>query len=234
MGGNLRSIRQMEGFRQVMRECGFMDITYRGPKFTWSRRYGSKIIAERLDRGVANKEWMDRFAFSIEHHLPTVTSDHSLLLFNISTQEVTHAQVKKSFRFENMWVRNNQCEKVIKESWKVSSNPSWVDLVNGIENCNHQLMRWNKTSFGNVGINIKKLQQKLQDLMSDSVFDVDAIDSCKKEMVEMLNLEEIMWKQRAKEFYIRGGDRNTRYFHLSASKRRHNNHIIGVEDEFGR
>ena len=34
-GGLERSQNQMEGFRSVINECGFQDMGYVGPKFTW-------------------------------------------------------------------------------------------------------------------------------------------------------------------------------------------------------
>ena len=92
----------MENFQEVISECGFMEIPYRGPKFTWARMYDAKLIAERIDRGPANKEWMERFAFSREQHLPAVTSDHLPFLLSISTQERVETCKKRRFRFENV------------------------------------------------------------------------------------------------------------------------------------
>ena len=37
-GGLERSQNQMEGFRSVINECGFQDMGYVGPKFTWCNR----------------------------------------------------------------------------------------------------------------------------------------------------------------------------------------------------
>ena len=45
MGGALRSHNQMQLFRDVLDACGFMDLGFVGPKFTWARHYedGSSI-----------------------------------------------------------------------------------------------------------------------------------------------------------------------------------------------
>ena len=42
-----------------------------------------------------------------------------------------------------------------------------------------------------------------------------------------------MWKQRAKDHYVREGYRNTKYFYMTASRRRRNNFIFGIKDEMG-
>ena len=39
MGGVLRNNAQMQLFRDVIDECGFMDLSYSGTQFTWSKHY---------------------------------------------------------------------------------------------------------------------------------------------------------------------------------------------------
>lgn len=50
LGGSIRSKRQMQEFRDVLDECGFKDLGYKGGKFMWcnGRREGYTIW-ERLD-----------------------------------------------------------------------------------------------------------------------------------------------------------------------------------------
>ncbi len=42
-----------------------------------------------------------------------------------------------------------------------------------------------------------------------------------------------MWRQRSKALWIANGDRNTKYFHGTASQRRRRNYIPGLRDERG-
>ncbi|XP_062005888.1 uncharacterized protein LOC133723072 [Rosa rugosa] len=48
--GRLRPMCQMERFGEVVNECGFKEVEFTGPTFTWS----NGTIAERLDRGFLN------------------------------------------------------------------------------------------------------------------------------------------------------------------------------------
>ncbi|KAK3192990.1 hypothetical protein Dsin_024300 [Dipteronia sinensis] len=50
---------------------------------------------------------------------------------------------------------------------------------------------------------------------------------------EVLETEERYWKQRAKVHWLQQGDRNTRFFHSTASARRARNRIHGLIDEGG-
>ena len=69
--------------------------------------------------------------------------------------------------------------------------------------------------------------------MSQPRLDADAIAICRKELAEWTHREEVMWRQRAKNNYLTEGDKNTRFFHLNASRRRSNNFISGIKDEMG-
>ena len=53
---------QIEAFREVLNSCHLQDLGYIGYPYTWSnKRPGVANTKIRLDRGVANKEWTDRF-----------------------------------------------------------------------------------------------------------------------------------------------------------------------------
>lgn len=57
--GSLRSVSQINGLCDVIRECGFLDIPYRG----------CNIILEHLDRFMASHGWISSFPHALEHHL---------------------------------------------------------------------------------------------------------------------------------------------------------------------
>ena len=44
----------MKEFREVLDECGLMDLGFRGEKFTWKGKRSGGLVLERLDRAVAN------------------------------------------------------------------------------------------------------------------------------------------------------------------------------------
>ena len=58
LGGALRSETAMREFREVMDDCGFMDLGYVGKKYSWRGKRGDHMVLERLDRALASHSWL--------------------------------------------------------------------------------------------------------------------------------------------------------------------------------
>ena len=80
LGGATRSHNQMQQFRDVIDECGFMDLGFEGPKYTWSRHFEiGNSIQERLNRCLATNSWFLKFPGSKVYHLRCNSSNHNPL-----------------------------------------------------------------------------------------------------------------------------------------------------------
>lgn len=62
---------------------------------------------------------------------------------------------------------------------------------------------------------------------------VKLYDEAKWNYLKLLERKEIFWRQRAKQFWLRGGDENTKFFHKFASSRKAHNKITKLKDENG-
>ena len=81
MGGAPRRQRQMDGFREVVNTCGFKNLGYCSPDFTWcNMQEGNNRIYLRLDRALATNDWISYFNGTKVLHLVDSTSDHCALL----------------------------------------------------------------------------------------------------------------------------------------------------------
>ena len=73
----------MQLFREVLDECNFMDLGFKGFPFTWSKHYRTSVsIWERLDRAIAMVEWFSHFPGTWVHHVDSTTLDHKLYGLN--------------------------------------------------------------------------------------------------------------------------------------------------------
>ena len=91
-------------------------LGFEGSKFTWSKHFeDGRSIWERLDRCLVTNSWFMRFVGSRLFHLTCTSSDHVPIL--ISLLGLIPPIWKKLFHFEQMWLSNSSCEKVVFSAW---------------------------------------------------------------------------------------------------------------------
>lgn len=97
-----------------------MDIGFNGNTFTWcNRRGGLANIREHLDRVISSVEWRTTFDNAGVVHLIATQSDHVPIVLNLY---LDHPHRPRPFRFQEIWIRDPSCEKVIKGAWDNPTN----------------------------------------------------------------------------------------------------------------
>lgn len=76
-----RGERQMAHLREVLAECDLRDLGFSGTPWTYdNKKRGRSNVKVRLDRGVANSQWMGCFFDASVQHLASSCSDHCPIL----------------------------------------------------------------------------------------------------------------------------------------------------------
>lgn len=101
-GGAPRAHNQMQFFGDVLDQCGFVDLGYSRPDFTWHGWRINELIWKRLDRGVTNYDWLLRYPTARIRHLHCFTSDHRPILLALYSNGESQRWRRKPFHFEAM------------------------------------------------------------------------------------------------------------------------------------
>ena len=148
--GNRRSYNQMQLFWDAINTCGFTDLGYMGSKFTWSKHYNNGYsIWKRLDRALCTSNWVNLFAGTKVSHLTCTTSNLTPLW--ITPSDIPPPPVARLFWFEEMWLSNKGCGRVVEAVWRnIVSNEAKTQVLKKIEKCGLELIQWSRKNFGHV------------------------------------------------------------------------------------
>jgi len=129
MSGAPQAHNLMQAFRDVLDQCGFVDLGYSGLDFTWHRHRQGELIWERLDRGVVNYEWLAQFPTIRIRHLNCFTSDHHPILLSLDSNGERQCWRQKPFRFKAMWLTNPDCNGIISRAWAVNHDGTSMHVM---------------------------------------------------------------------------------------------------------
>jgi hypothetical protein len=228
----------MVSFQDALDYCCLMDLGFAGPKYTWCNgQMGGGITRVRLDRAVANQDWSRLFDVVSVDVLSRCGSDHNPLLVFFSKHQDMVWRKRRQFKYEASWEKHKDYGKLVKQVWRVraSAEAAWTKVRNNLKGCQIVFQKWVKKEGGNLEEKIKRKEQELQTLqMKESDIDLEQENQIKEDIHSLLEHEEVKWKQQVKENWLKFGDKNTKFFHASASQKNRSHHIENILDQEGR
>jgi hypothetical protein len=207
---------QMAGFREVVDVCDFHDLGFSGVPFTWDNgQNGEANVKVRLDRMLADPEFLALYGSTTVRHIPTPKSDHCMLAVKIQKLSEPHVMGgPRPFMYEDAWQREEGFMQAMGEGWQAGAGAGGlVGLNDALMQMQTHLSDWSSKKFGDIRKRIKKVRKQFEKERAGSLY--RGISTREKELArqlaDLLRKEEIMARQRSRVQWLKEGDRNTAF-----------------------
>ncbi|KAL0319750.1 UNVERIFIED_CONTAM: hypothetical protein Sradi_5236500 [Sesamum radiatum] len=187
----------------------------------------SSLIVVRTCGGLL--VFMDIQKCARERRLGTVEETHLEGETTIAPERKKHR-----FRFEAAWTSNAACSDIILHAWSMVNviSPS-QSIIDKIRATRIHLRKWDSEVFGNIHQQTRELNDKIYALHNATI-STEAkanIEAMRDTLEDLVGKKEVMWKQRAKAYWLKLGDHNSRFFHAKANERRTRKEVKKMKDE---
>jgi len=216
----------------------FDDLAYCGCLHTWSNKQsGLAFISKKLDRVLANIEWIQKFGNTSVDFLEAGISDHSPALIEV---EKYVSFGPKPFKFFNFWADHKLFLQWVEDGWKHSvEGYSMLKLFSKLKAVKKILKVKNLEIFGGLRQKVNKAKNE-PDLAQSAFIASHGDEDCLKNEKECLHAyisltlaEENFLKQKARNNWLNLGDGNTYFFHKSIKLRNAANLVKVLKDDEG-
>lgn len=146
---------------ECMNYCQISDVKANGRLFSRNdKQEGDRRMYSRINRVLATQEWVDLFDLAEVSFMPKGDYEHTSMLLCIYPE----CNVKKPFKFHNMWCQHNFVIEVVKEAWskKVKGCPMFI-VFQKVKLVNQTLKELNRSDIGDIEVVVVKTRKALMD-----------------------------------------------------------------------
>ncbi|XP_070002509.1 uncharacterized protein LOC142165968 [Nicotiana tabacum] len=234
IGGIPYKMNKSLDFLCMIENSGLVDLGFYGPRCAWSNGRGQcSIVWKRLDRGLANDQWLAAFPASIISHLASAGSDHNLLLMEI---RVRQENCTKYFRFLNLWVDNAKFKLLVKGIWdeQVTGSAMWI-FHQKLKALSTGLSQWSRQEYGDIFQKAKDYEEKVKAVemvwaQTNDETDRANLHDLNAQYIRYMKLKENFHTQETHLQWFKEGDANSKYFHSLIRGRRRKLYIHKIKD----
>ena len=168
----------------------------------------------------------------VQRTLPRPVSDHCPVLLDSDGIK----SGPSPFRLENMWLKVVGFKDLLRGWWQslhFSGSFSFV-LASKLKALKGILKIWNRKVFSKVELKKKEALTRISFWDEvEKVKELSLVESEEREKAsdnykEWVDLEEVSWRQKSREIWLKEGDRNTGFFHRMANSHRRRNSITSI------
>ncbi|KAE8721931.1 pentatricopeptide repeat-containing protein [Hibiscus syriacus] len=222
----------LEIFNHFIQQTGLIDLPLVGGNFTWSS-YRDLLTVVRLDRFLVNCNFSAEFSGINQFLLPKSISDHNAIFLERGVDNWG----KRPFRLFNYLLSEDGFEKMVVESIKMfKEENSRAGILSMLRNTKSAIKCWSGDRNQFPRMDISMLEDKIHQIEkgmqhhppSNDVVISTELRLLRNELWRLLRIEEQIWVQKSREKWVKGGDRNSKFFHTCASIRRRLNSLYAL------
>ncbi|WOK94500.1 LINE-1 reverse transcriptase-like [Canna indica] len=231
----------LRNFSRFIADMGLIDTPLSGSPFTWTNNQNPPSLA-KLDRILISNSLALAFPELFGRVGDRKLSDHHPLILRMAPDR--HKGIPP-FRIEISWLLCDQFGDIIKAGLcsphnRISSlsasqqAPALTKWLSNWKSLRRIILDWDKTRKRKWKEKRIRAEDRLQNLnqradsSSLSSAELEELKQAKAFLDKVYNNECIYWRQRAKQRWLREGDRNFIYFHLCASNEHRRNLISTI------
>ncbi|KAL8524003.1 hypothetical protein ACS0TY_013820 [Phlomoides rotata] len=168
--------RPSQEFMAFLDEAHLHDMDTAGPQFTWvTRRSNHGYMAARLDRVLANDDFLDLWHSASATVLPCISSDHHPIILKLHE---TSEHVVRPFHFQYMWTTHPFFKQTVLNSWtQLTTASSPIQLVTQkLKRLKATLKNWNRVVFKNIYVEMEEASEALNAIQVEAALYGDTED----------------------------------------------------------
>lgn len=230
LGGPRRDDSVFQPFGNMINACEMEKLPSQGDPYTWGGVRYNQWIQSKLDRCFGNKEWFKQFPASNQTFMDKRGSDHKPVLVKLMDSQLAY---KGQFRFDKRFLFKEDVKEAIKAAWKPGVRSFNFSVSDRLKAVRKSLSRWKQKNNTNSRDKIQVVEANLELEQSARIPNFWKINGLKRELIKEYWEEELYWRLRSKDLWLKGGDQNSKFFHASVKFRRSRKRLEKILDEKG-
>ncbi|WZY83148.1 hypothetical protein YC2023_029532 [Brassica napus] len=227
VGGPLRWEGSFLSFRNFVSQYDLWDLQFSGNSLSWRGTRYTHFIQSRLDRAMANVEWMEMFPAARSENLSFEGSDHRPIVTHF---DQNLKKKKGSFRYDRSLSSKPEARTLIQDTWQEDSADT---VLNKICKVRRNLINWAKGEADRKKEALRHNQAQLEEALTSASPNQERIEELQGLLEAAYAEEEAFWRQRSRIQWLSEGDKNSAYFHAVTRGRRISNKFSVIENDEG-